>query len=213
MSSKAKLGPVNWQAFKPAPIIGVDEVGRGCLAGPVVAAAVILNSVTKRRRFFDSKQLSESRREELLSLIQNEHQWALGFASPEEIDRINIYHASLLAMRRAVQALKLKSGGHVLVDGNARIPDLVGFEQTTIVKGDARVEPIAAASIVAKVTRDRMMHELGEKFPDYGFEVHKGYPTEFHRQALAKVGPCSEHRRSFNLGLGPKDKALEARRT
>lgn len=198
MSSKGKLGPVDWQAYLPAPVIGVDEVGRGCLAGPVVAAAVILKSVTKRRRFFDSKQLSEIRREELFSLIQAEHHWALGFASAEEIDRINIYHASLLAMRRAVQALNVV-GGHVLVDGKARIPELDGFEQTPLIKGDSRAEPVAAASIAAKVTRDRLMRDLAQRFPDYGFEVHKGYPTEFHRQQLARVGPSAEHRRSFNL--------------
>jgi ribonuclease HII len=196
--ARGKLGLVNWTRFEPAPVIGVDEVGRGCLAGPVVAAAVILSRYTRRRRYFDSKQLSGIRREELCSLIQAEHRWAVGFASVEEIDRLNIYHASLLAMSRAVRALAVTGGGHVVVDGNARIPRLSGFEQTTLVQGDSRCEPISAASIVAKVTRDRFMTELAEKFPHYGFEVHKGYATARHRRQLAEAGPCPFHRRSFN---------------
>src|SRR4051812_6650401 len=126
--ARGKLGLVDWSTYLPAPVIGVDEVGRGCLAGPVVAAAVVLTTKTRRRRFFDSKQLNEIRREELCTVIKSEHQWAVGFASVEEIDRINIYHASLLAMRRAVHALKLKEG-HVLVDGIARIPYLRGMKQ------------------------------------------------------------------------------------
>jgi ribonuclease HII len=194
-----KLGLVDWSIYEPAPVIGVDEVGRGCLAGPVVAAAVVLSSKTKRRRFFDSKQLTEIRREELFSVIQGEHQWAVGFASVEEIDRINIYHASLLAMRRAVSALRLQ-GGHVLVDGIARIPYLRGMKQTTLIQGDARAEPVSAASIVAKVTRDRFMKDLATRFPHYGFEVHKGYATLRHRTQLAAVGPCPFHRRSFSWG-------------
>ncbi|MBX3022513.1 MAG: ribonuclease HII [Bdellovibrionales bacterium] len=200
MKRTRRLGLVDWLSYGPGPVIGVDEVGRGCLAGPVVAAAVILANKTRCRRFHDSKVLTESRREELFTTIQSEHQWAVGFASVEEIDRINIYHASLLAMRRAVNALQVKVGGHVLVDGIARIPRLRGMEQTTLVQGDSRAEPISAASIVAKVTRDRFMKELAEKFPHYGFEVHKGYATKFHRAQLAKVGPCAFHRRSFNWG-------------
>lgn len=202
--SKAKLRPVNWLNYEPAPVIGVDEVGRGCLAGPVVAAAVVLAAKSKRRRFFDSKQLSEARREDLCAQIQAEHQWAVGFASVEEIDRINIYHASLLAMRRAVNALRLE-GGHVLVDGIARIPYLRGVEQTTLIQGDSRAEPISAASIVAKVTRDRFMKDLAGRFPHYGFEIHKGYATKFHRERLATHGPCAFHRRSFNWGFVEAD--------
>lgn len=198
--ARGKLGLVDWSSFAPGPIIGVDEVGRGCLAGPVVAAAVILTTKTKRRRFFDSKLLSEERREELFLKIQSEHHWAVGFASVEEIDRINIYHASLLAMRRAVNGLRIKTGGHVLVDGIARIPRLKGMEQTTLIQGDARCEPVSAASIVAKVTRDRFMKELATKFPHYGFEAHKGYATKHHRTQLAQVGPCPFHRRSFSWG-------------
>lgn len=180
----------------PAPIVGVDEVGRGCLAGPVVAAAVVLTR-SQKNVFFDSKVLTEKRREELITMIQSEHQWAVGFASVLEIDRLNIFRASLLAMRRAVNGLRV-TGGHVLVDGRFKIPYLRGFEQTAFIKGDSRAEPISAASIVAKVTRDRFMKKLAERFPDYGFEIHKGYATAHHRDMLAAVGPCKFHRRSFN---------------
>ena len=190
------LPPVDWTTFAPAPVIGVDEVGRGCLAGPVVAGAVILSRPLSGV-FFDSKVLTEARREELFEIIKSEHQWALGFASVLEIDRINIFHASHLAMRRAVNGLRIKTGGHVLVDGKFKIPYLRGLVQTTLVQGDSRAEPISAASIVAKVTRDRLMKQMGLRFPDYGFEVHKGYATERHRQALKRVGPCRHHRRSF----------------
>jgi ribonuclease HII len=192
-----KLKRVDWLTFLPAPVIGVDEVGRGCLAGPVVAGAVILSRPLSGV-FFDSKVLTEARREELFEIIKSEHQWAVGFASVLEIDRINIYHASHLAMRRAVNALRVKTGGHVVVDGNRKIPYLRGLMQTALVQGDARCEPVSAASIVAKVTRDRMMKELAGKFPAYGFETHKGYATEQHRAALAQTGPCRHHRRSFN---------------
>lgn len=208
---KGKRGQVNWSVYQPSPIIGVDEVGRGCLAGPVVAAAVVLNSVSKRRRYFDSKALSENRREELLNDIIGEHKWAIGFASAKEIDQLNIYHASLLAMQRAVLGLGL-NGGHVLVDGKARVPGLEAFSQTTLVGGDAVAEPISAASIVAKVTRDRWMKELARRYPDYGFEIHKGYATALHRQQLATVGPCPEHRRSFSWGdVGPDTKVARGR--
>lgn len=196
---------VDWRRYKPSPIIGCDEVGRGCLAGPVVAAAVVLKKPIQGV-FFDSKALSESRREELFELIQSEHLWAVGLASVEEIDRINILQASLLAMRRAVQALRFK-GGHVLVDGKFKIPKLERFSQTALIQGDARVEPISAASIVAKVTRDRMMKELAGKFPHYGFEENKGYGTAKHRRALAEVGPSPHHRLSF-AGVDSKGSQL-----
>lgn len=205
---KIKLTKVDWMSYGPGPVIGVDEVGRGCLAGPVVAAAVILAGPTKRRLFQDSKALSEERREELFLRIQSEHQWCVGFASVEEIDRINIYHASLLAMRRAVMGLRVKIG-HVLIDGKARIPKLSGLEQTPLIKGDSRAEPVSAASIVAKVTRDRFMKELAGKFPHYGFEIHKGYATKLHRDQLAKVGPSPFHRRSFNWGFTEFDSAVD----
>jgi ribonuclease HII len=187
---------VDWSVFSPVPVIGVDEAGRGCLAGPVCAGAVILVKKVKRGTFGDSKTLSASRREELFELIQLEHQWGVGFASVEEIERLNIFRASLLAMKRAIGALKVK-GGHALVDGKFKIPGLKGFEQTALIKGDARCAPISAASIVAKVSRDRLMVELAEKFPSYGFEIHKGYATELHRARISEHGPCEHHRRTF----------------
>ena len=207
---KKALGPVDWTTFEPAPVIGVDEVGRGCLAGPVVAAAVILSRPLDKKIFFDSKTLPESRREELFEIIQKEHRWAIGFATVLEINRLNIFHASLLAMRRAVAGLKVESGGHLLVDGKFRIPRMRScFQQTTLVQGDSRAEPISAASIAAKVTRDRFMKKLAEKFPDYGFEIHKGYGTPFHRDMLAAVGPCKFHRLGFRGVLIEDEEVLE----
>lgn len=191
---------MNWTKFQPAPIVGVDEVGRGCLAGPVVAAAVVFSKPSRRRLYFDSKTVSEARREELSLRIQSEHQWCIGFATVEEIDQLNIFHASLLAMRRAVEGLGL-TGGHLLVDGKFTIPGLLQYEQTALIKGDSRSELISAASLVAKVARDRWMKDLAGKFPGYGFEVHKGYGTAQHRDALARLGPCEFHRRSF-AGIG-----------
>jgi ribonuclease HII len=186
-------------------VIGVDEVGRGCLAGPVVAAAVILKQPYKRRIYRDSKLVSEPRREELYKRIVENYAWCVGIASVEEIEEINILRASLLAMRRAVLGLKIKCG-HILVDGRFVIPNLKGFQQTALIQGDLRAENISAASIVAKVTRDRMMRELAEKFPHYGFEENKGYGTLHHRRALAQVGACEHHRKSFN-GVLPEELA------
>lgn len=193
---KIEFPKIEWRDFSPTPIIGVDEVGRGCLAGPVYAAAVIFKSDALNDLVTDSKLLSEKRREELADLILKEHIVGIGSASVEEIDEINILNASLLAMKRAVEKLGVKSG-HVLVDGNKKIPNLKGFEQSTIVKGDLRVAPISAASIVAKVTRDRLMKDLGAQYPHYGFEVHKGYSTPVHKQSIVDHGPCIVHRRSF----------------
>lgn len=174
----------------------MDEVGRGCLAGPVVAAAVILIQPYKRRIYRDSKLLSEPRREELYKRIVENYRWSVGIASVEEIEEINILRASLLAMKRAVQGLKIECG-HILVDGRFTIPDLSGFHQTALIQGDLRAENISAASIVAKVTRDRMMRELAKKFPHYGWQENKGYGTSAHRKALEKVGACEHHRKSF----------------
>jgi len=189
---------VDWSTYAPHPIVGVDEVGRGCLAGPVVAAAVVLRSSNRRgsKRFDDSKALSESRRERFAAQIRDQHHWSVAFASVEEIDRLNIFHASLLAMNRAVQGLGM-APGHVLVDGKFCIPNLQGWEQTALIKGDSRAEPISAASILAKVARDRWMKRFAEAFPGYGFEVHKGYGTKMHREKLAELGACEIHRLSF----------------
>lgn len=194
--SKIVYDTVDWKKFSPGPVIGVDEVGRGCLAGPVYAAAVIFKSDELSDLVTDSKLLSEKRRDELSERILANHQVGIGFATPEEIDELNILNAALLAMKRAVDNLGV-SAGHVLVDGNKKIPDLPNFHQTTFVKGDLRVAPISAASIVAKVTRDRLMKELGKEYPGYGFEVHKGYCTSLHKEGIAKLGPTIQHRRSF----------------
>jgi len=176
-------------------IAGVDEVGRGPLAGPVVAAAVILHPDRPVEGLADSKALTARRREQLCALIQERAlAWAVGRAEVEEIDAINILQASLLAMRRAVQALK-PAPASVLVDGN-RCPD-VDCPARAIVGGDAIVPSISAASIVAKVVRDREMVELEECYPGYGFAKHKGYGSRAHLEALQRLGVTVLHRRSF----------------
>lgn len=185
-------------------MIGCDEAGRGCLAGPVVAAAVIMSKPNKRRVFRDSKLLPEPRREELYRRIVEHYEWSVGIASVEEIEAINILQASLLAMRRAVEGLKVQCG-HVLVDGKFTIPGLTKkFLQTPLIHGDFRAENISAASIVAKVTRDRIMRELAQEFPHYGFDVNKGYGTSLHRRALAEMGATVHHRKSF-AGVLPEE--------
>jgi ribonuclease HII len=196
------LEPIDWRSFASSdphyPIIGVDEVGRGCLAGPVYAAAVSFNSDILSDLVTDSKLLSEKRRDELAIEIKKHHQVGLGFATVEEIDEINILQASLLAMKRAVENLGVTSG-HLLIDGNKAIPGMSEkFKQTTIVKGDLRVSLISAASIVAKVTRDQLMKDLSIQFPVYGFEAHKGYSTAIHKKSIADHGPCIWHRRTFS---------------
>ena len=172
-------------------------MGRGCLAGHVYAGAVILNKLENKSMYRDSKTLSGVRREELRLRIKSYNQHGIGFASVEEIDRLNILKASLLAMKRAVLALGVKSG-HILVDGIYPIPDMPGFHQSCLIKGDQRAAPIAAASILAKVERDWYISELGKDYPLYGFEQHKGYCTAAHKEAIRKYGPCPVHRRSFS---------------
>jgi ribonuclease HII len=194
---KKDLPKIDWRDFSPAPVIGVDEVGRGCLAGPVYAAAVIFKSEELSNLVTDSKLLSEERRSELAKQISQVHQVGIGSASVEEIDELNILQASLLAMKRAIENLGVSSG-HILVDGNQKIPGMTGFHQTTIIKGDLRVAPISAASIVAKVTRDQLMKDLGVQYPVYGFDAHKGYSTVFHKKSIAENGPCIVHRKSFS---------------
>jgi ribonuclease HII len=176
-------------------IVGVDEVGRGPLAGAVVAAAVILDPNKPIIGLNDSKKLTEKRREQLEPIIQkNALAWALGRAEAQEIDGINILQATLLAMKRAVEGLHIKPT-HALVDGN-QAPNLA-CAVTTIIKGDQSEPAIAAASILAKVARDREMQVMDELYPGYGFAKHKGYPTKYHQQALMTLGPCIIHRRSF----------------
>ena len=179
----------------PGLLAGVDEAGRGPLAGPVVAAAVILDELKPIKGLNDSKKLTPRARERLFDEI---HAKALCFciaqASVEEIDTLNILHATMLAMRRAVEGLRLRPH-KVLVDGN-RIPTLK-IPAEAIVGGDAKVKAISAASILAKVHRDRLCLLLHERHPQYGFDGHKGYPTPVHLAALREHGACPEHRRSF----------------
>lgn len=195
--------PPALQPLSVYQIAGVDEVGRGPLAGPVVAAAVILNPDKHIEGLLDSKLLTEAEREELDVLIRHQ---ALAFciaeASVAEIDELNILHASLLAMKRAVEGLDFIPD-LALIDGN-RCPDLV-MPASAIVKGDQRVQSISAASIIAKVARDKMMVDLDVLYPQYGLAKHKGYPTAFHRQAIIEHGVTNFHRISFK----PVREALE----
>lgn len=183
------------QAKETLLVAGVDEAGRGPLAGPVCAAAVILDPRRPIAGLDDSKRLSPARRAALEPEIQDRAlAWSLAFASAAEIDRLNILQASLLAMRRAVALLDPRPL-HCLVDGN-RCPDF-GFSAQAVVGGDGLIPAIGAASIIAKVARDRLMERLELDFPGYGFARHKGYPTRDHREALYRLGPCAEHRRTF----------------
>ena len=176
-------------------VAGVDEVGRGCLAGPVIAAAVVLNPDRYVPRVCDSKTVTALERERLYDRItRSAVAWGVAAAEPEEIDLINIHQASLRAMQRAVLAL-CPAPDCVLVDA-FRIPDLL-MAQRAVIHGDARCTAIAAASIVAKVTRDRMMQELHARDPRYGFDRHKGYATRDHLDAVARFGYSEVHRRSF----------------
>lgn len=179
-----------------APHIGIDEVGRGCLAGPVTAAAVILKSNRGIQRYQDSKTIKEEHREIIAAEILENHHVAIGWATVEEIDELNILQATFLAMTRAVQLLQIKSGT-ILVDGRDKIPNLVGFKQRPVIQGDKKVRVISAASIVAKVARDQFMKDLAKEFHEYGFEKHKGYGTLYHRQQIQRVGPSQWHRQSF----------------
>ncbi|MDE6331430.1 MAG: ribonuclease HII [Muribaculaceae bacterium] len=177
---------------------GCDEAGRGCLAGPVFAAAVILPDDFSHPWLNDSKQLSESRRVELRPIIQWQAlAWAVGTATPEEIDSINILNASILAMHRALDALSVRPGV-IAVDGNRFKPYGV-IPHTTYVKGDGRFANIAAASVLAKTYRDDYMLEAALLYPGYDWENNKGYPTEAHRKAVAELGLTPLHRKSFKI--------------
>ena len=177
---------------------GCDEAGRGCLAGAVYAAAVILPPDFRNDLLNDSKQLTERQRYDLRPVIQREAlAWAVGVVSPQEIDEINILNASFLAMHRAVDALKVRPQ-HLLIDGN-RFRPYPGIPHTTVVKGDGKYLSIAAASVLAKTYRDDYMLRLHAEYPDYGWDRNKGYPTREHRAAIALHGTTPYHRRSFNL--------------
>jgi len=180
------------------PEAGTDEAGRGCLAGPVIAAAVILPPDFHHPLLNDSKQVYKKHREQLRPIIENTAiSWQVAFCSPEEIDKINILNASILAMHRALEKLK-ETPRHILVDGN-RFKTFKNIPHTTIVKGDSRFVSIAAASILAKTHRDELMERLHLKFPAYGWDKNVGYPTEKHREAIASLGTTPYHRKTFAL--------------
>ena len=195
-SSKAEIHQkrLDWDPI--GLLAGVDEAGRGPLAGPVVAAAVILDDGRRIRGLADSKVLTPLQRDKLFDMIREKALCcSVGSASVAEIDTLNILHATMLAMRRAVEGLRLKPA-KVLVDGN-RLPALDVLSEA-IIGGDAKVKSISAASIIAKVTRDRLLAELHVEFPQYGFAAHKGYGTPEHLEALRVHGPCVHHRRHFS---------------
>lgn len=177
-------------------VAGVDEAGRGPLAGPVAVAAVILDPTRPVAGLGDSKALSQTRRETLAPLIQAQAlAWHVEWVWPVEIDRLNILHATMAGMSRALRALS-PAPVHALLDGN-RLPRDLPCPAEALVKGDAREPAIMAASILAKVARDHYMRELEHRHPGYGFALHKGYPTPEHLEALRRLGPCDQHRRSF----------------
>ena len=177
-------------------LCGIDEVGRGPLAGPVYAAAVILDPETEILYLNDSKKLSEKKREALYDeIMEKALAVGIGCSSPERIDEINILQATFEAMTMAVNNLKVKPGA-LLIDA-VHIPQLEDYKQISIIKGDAKSVSIAAASIIAKVTRDRLMKEMAQKYPQYAFDSNKGYGTAAHIAALKEYGPCEIHRRSF----------------
>ena len=178
-----------------SPVCGVDEAGRGPLAGPVYAAAVILPLGIEIAGLTDSKKLSEKKREELYPvIIEKALYYGIGFADVSEIEELNILNATYLAMNRAIQSMGI-APTLALIDGN--MASGVSFPNRTVVKGDSKCASIAAASIIAKVTRDRYMAELAVKYPEYGFEKHKGYGTKQHTWAIQEHGACAEHRPFF----------------
>ena len=193
---------MNWLEFEQnalskgyTAVCGVDEAGRGPLAGPVFAAAVILPEDTIIEGVNDSKKLSEKKREALFEIIKEKAlAYSIASASVEEIEEINILNATMLAMQRAVENLEIKAD-YAMIDGN-RIPQLE-IDSECIVKGDAKSMSIACASILAKVSRDRLLYEYAKEYPQYQFDKHKGYGTKLHRELLKEYGPCPYHRMSF----------------
>ena len=176
-------------------VCGVDEAGRGPLAGPVCAAAVILPEGVIIDGVNDSKKLSEKKRESLFDVIREQAlSYSIAYATVDEIEEINILNATMLAMRRAINGLEIKAD-YAMIDGN-KIPPL-DIDAECIVKGDAKSMSIACASILAKVSRDRLLYKYADEYPMYGFDKHKGYGTKVHREAILKYGPCPYHRKSF----------------
>lgn len=177
---------------------GCDEAGRGCLAGSVYAAAVILPSDFSNELLNDSKKLTERQRYELRPIIEKSAiAWAVGIVTAEEIDRINILKASILAMTRAINSLSVKPE-YLIIDGN-RFYNTTGIPYNTIVKGDGKYMSIAAASVLAKTYRDDYMNDLAKEYPAYGWDINKGYPTKAHRAAIAENGITPYHRKSYRL--------------
>lgn len=180
------------------PLIGIDEVGRGCLAGPVYAAAVIFKSNTDISKYQDSKKVDEIQRKELSESIQRHHQFSIGIATVAEVDQFNIRQATFIAMQRALKGLGLiHKDATILIDGRDKIPNMDQSRQIAIIQGDDKVRLISAASIMAKVARDQFMIELANKYEVYGFEKHKGYGTLYHREQIQKHGPSMWHRQTF----------------
>ena len=177
-------------------IAGVDEVGRGSLIGPVYAAAVILNNSIEKKLLKDSKSLSKSKREILSKYIKKNSVWSIGKASVKEIEKINILNASLLAMKRAIKKLKRKPS-LVLVDGN-KLPKIKNYNLKSVIKGDQKIPSISAASIIAKVARDKMITNLGKKFKGYKWEENFGYGTKRHLKAIKSLGITNQHRKTFS---------------
>ena len=211
--SRSEKEPIDMLAYEKeyisqgyTNICGVDEAGRGPLAGPVCAAAVIFPEGVTVEGVNDSKKLSPKKRDELFDKIkENALAYHIAFSSVDEIEKINILNAAMLAMKRAVEGLSVKAD-FILVDGN-KTPYFNNIPCAAIVKGDARSHSIAAASILAKVTRDRLMEDFAKKYPEYGFEQHKGYGTKLHREKLLQYGMCEIHRPSFlKKILGDKTK-------
>ena len=176
-------------------LAGVDEVGRGSLIGPVYAAAVILNKSINKKLLKDSKSLSKIRRKKLFTYIKKNSVWAIGQASIKEIEKINILHASLLAMKRAIKKLK-KKPTLILIDGN-KLPNLKNYNLKYVIKGDQKIPSISAASIIAKVSRDRFITALSKKFENYGWNTNSGYGTKKHLSAIKKFGITKYHRKTF----------------
>jgi len=183
-------------------IAGVDEVGRGSLIGPVYAAAVILNKSINKKILKDSKSLSKDKREKIFSYIKKNSMWTVGQASVKEIEKINILQASLLAMKRAIIKLK-KKPTLVLIDGN-KLPELKNYNLRYIIKGDQKIPSISAASIIAKVSRDRFILTLFKKFKNYGWETNSGYGTKKHLRAIKKYGITKYHRKTFSPIRNPE---------
>lgn len=177
-------------------LAGVDEVGRGSLIGPVYAAAVILNDSINKKLLKDSKSLTKDKREELYKYIKENSIWAIGQASIKEIEKINILHASLLAMKRAILKLK-KKPSLVLIDGN-KLPNLKNYNLKYVIKGDQKISSISAASIIAKVSRDKFITKLSKEFNGYGWDANSGYGTKEHLKAIKKFGITKYHRKTFS---------------